>query len=81
METSSSTVWAIVSYGTQARVSNTADDRHMATLMAKVTPCARAAIAIFLKVHVRSDMIVGVEPDLAKAPYIKDKGKSATSGS
>jgi hypothetical protein len=28
-----------------------------------------------------SDIIMGVEPDLAKAPYIKDKGKSATSGS
>jgi hypothetical protein len=26
--------------------------------------CALAAIAIFLKVYVRSDMIMGVEPDL-----------------
>jgi hypothetical protein len=36
-----------VSHGTPARVSNTADDRNTATLMAKVTPCALAVIWIF----------------------------------
>jgi len=40
-----------------------------------VCPCCHRNF--FLKVHVRSDIMKGVEPDLAKAPYIKDKGKSA----
>ena len=45
------------------------------------TVCPLCHRDFFLKVHVRSDIIVGVEPDLEKVPYIKDKGKSTISGS
>jgi hypothetical protein len=39
--------------------------------------CRSAAARLEPKVHVRSDIMMGVEPDLEKAPYIRDRGKSA----
>jgi len=41
-------------------------------------PCCR--LDFFLKVHVRSDMIMGVDPDLEKAPYIKIRGNPQHQG-